>query len=120
MAISTSGRSLLLGLLAVLAIGLPIGFVLTQPPSSATGIVVAIRHDGPLSVSSFDLRTIDGQILTFDVGPLDLGSQGFDAAHLTVHLATSQPVKVSYRHEGDRMVATRLSDAPGANVPAPS
>ena len=84
------------------------------PPSarSAVGIVVSVEGTSPGWVERFSLRTEEGRVLVFEVGPLDLSGGGFPAAHLREHQATAAPVAVDYRVEGDRQVATRLRDAP--------
>jgi hypothetical protein len=84
----------------------------TGAPEQVAGLVRTIVPRPPLGVASFDLLTGDGRLLTFEVGPLDTAT-GFDAGHLVVHRATQQPVVVTYRRDGNRLVAIRLADARG-------
>lgn len=76
------------------------------------GIVTSIQGSSPAQVSSFTLRTDSGQVLTFEVGRVPLSAGSFPPAHLHDHLASAQPVVVSYFPEGDRLVATDLRDGP--------
>lgn len=89
-------------------------------PAQVTGTVLAIRARAPLGVDSFDLLARDGRRLTFKVGPLDISPGGFDAPHLLTHQATGQAVVVSYRTEGNQLVAVRLADGPALAVPPAS
>ena len=78
---------------------------------TAAGIVVAVDQRALTDISSFTLRTQEGELLTFEVGSLDLSSGGFPANHLREHMATSMAVAVAYVEEGGGLVATRLVDA---------
>jgi hypothetical protein len=97
-------------LLLVLALA-PV-VVLATRPTTATGVVTSIDQPSLTDLRSFTLRTTDGQTLTFSVGTLETGGNAFAPGHLTVHLVTAQPVLVTYHRAGDRLVATRLEDAP--------
>ncbi len=77
----------------------------------AQGIVVAIDQTPPVQVHGFTLRTSDGQELTFIIGDLQLDAGSFNASHLLVHEATSQPIIVGYRTVNGQRVAFRLVDA---------
>jgi hypothetical protein len=85
---------------------------------SLTGIVVTVDGNGPASVNAVTVRSSEGQVLTFDVGRLDLNN-GLPAAHLREHLASGAPIVVEYVVEGDRNVLLRYNDAPTAS-PSPS
>jgi hypothetical protein len=78
----------------------------------AVGIVTSIRGASPAEVSSFTLRTSSGEVLTFQVGRVQLAADSFPAGHLHEHLATAQPVRVAYLEQGGLLVATRLRDGP--------
>jgi hypothetical protein len=108
-----SPRTLALAILVLLALLLPAAYVVAQSnaPEQVTGYVLAVRARPPLGVDSFDLLAGDGRHLTFTVGDLDV-SNGFGAGHLVTHQATLQPVIVSYRRDGDRLVAVHLADGP--------
>jgi hypothetical protein len=116
------GHRLLLVAALVLGVALPAVILagqLTAPPQ-VEGTVVAVHADGPLHISSFTIRTADGQVLDFAVGNLQIGGPYFDAPHLAVHAATGQPIVVTYEIEGGRRVAIRLADAPGSTAPPAS
>ena len=80
---------------------------------TAAGVVIALDAPGG-QVTSFFLRTTDGQILSFDIGVLDTDGGAFPASHLAVHAATLGPIAVAYRVEGGRNVVYRMVDAPWA------
>jgi len=79
----------------------------------AAGVVIALDASGG-QVSSFTLRTTDGQVMPFVVGTLETDGAAFPASHLAVHAATLQPIAVAYRVEGGRNVVYRMVDAPWA------
>jgi hypothetical protein len=83
------------------------------PGKSAAGVVIAL--DAPAGqVTSFTLRTTDGQVVPFAIGALETDGAAFPASHLAQHAATLQPIAVAYRVEGGRNVAYRMEDAPWA------
>jgi hypothetical protein len=82
------------------------------PSLQLEGIVVSVHAKPPLAVASFEIRTIEGQVVSFQVGDLQYVAGSFNAAHLVVHEATAQPVIVTYHDEGDDHVATKLVDGP--------
>jgi hypothetical protein len=88
----------------------------SAPPSIAgvdvVGIVTSIQASSPAQVTSFTLRTDSGQVLTFELGRVPLSAGSFPPGHLHDHLASAQPVVVSYFPEGGRLVAYHLRDGP--------
>ena len=114
-----SPRGVALAVLAVVALLVPAIYLVARAnaPEQATGFVLDVRTRPSLGVDSFDLLAGDGRTLTFQVGELDV-SDGFDAGHLVTHKVTLQPVIVSYRHDGARLVAVRLADGPLPPSPA--
>lgn len=80
---------------------------------TAAGVVLAIDATGG-QVTSFTLRTTDGQVIPFAVGTLETDGAAFPASHLAVHAATLGPIAVAYREEGGRNVVYRMVDAPWA------
>ncbi|MEA2622612.1 MAG: hypothetical protein QOH61_1522 [Chloroflexota bacterium] len=96
-------------LLAVVA-----GFVAgcTGTLQRATGIVVNVQSQSLTEIDAFELRTAEGQILTFAVGPITFDGGSFPPQHLREHQALAQPVLVTYRVEDGRNVAIKLEDAP--------
>jgi len=75
------------------------------------GIVVEVVSDSPVAIEAFTLRTEQGEQLHFSLGGEDFGHGTFPATHLREHQALAQPVRVSYRAEGDANVVVRLEDA---------
>lgn len=78
---------------------------------TAAGVVIALDAPGG-QVTSFRLRTTDGQIVSFDLGVLETDGAAFPASHLAVHAATLERIAVNYRIEGGRNVVYRMVDAP--------
>jgi hypothetical protein len=79
---------------------------------TAAGVVIALDAPGG-QVTSFTLRTTDGQVLQFAIGTLETDGAAFPASHLAVHAATLGPIAVAYREEGGQNVVYRIVDAPG-------
>jgi hypothetical protein len=97
---------------AALAGGCGSGSVTPPGTQEIVGIVTSVEGSSPAQVSRFTLRTDAGQALAFDIGPLQIGGDTFPAGHLREHQATAQPVRVTYRDDGSRLVAVRLQDGP--------
>lgn len=76
------------------------------------GLVIEVAGSSPARVDWFTLRTADGQQLHFALGPIALDDGAFPPNHLREHQALATPVRVTYRPDGDRLVAVRLEDAP--------
>ena len=102
------GAALVLWLAAALAVG-----ACGSSGSTAAGVVIALDASGG-QVTSFTLRTTDGQVMLFAIGTLDTDGAAFPASHLAVHAATLGPIAVAYRVEGGRNVVYRMVDAPWA------
>lgn len=80
---------------------------------TAAGVVIAL--DAPAGqVTSFTMRTTDGQVMAFAIGTLETDGAAFPASHLAVHAATLGPIAVAYRVEGGQNVVYRMVDAPWA------
>ncbi|MEW6223054.1 MAG: hypothetical protein AB1627_00345 [Chloroflexota bacterium] len=80
------------------------------PYSPVSGVLVHIDATGLSEVTGFTLRLDDGRSFEFLVGTLENGVE-FPPGHLAEHLATSTPVRVSFRVDGTNLVAYRLEDA---------
>ena len=81
-------------------------------PQTAAGFVVDVQSTSLTEITSFTLRTAEGEELLFRVGVLDLNGGGFPGTHLREHMITNQPVAVAFDLVGDDRVASRLVDAP--------
>jgi len=84
--------------------------------SPVDGIVVGVVSAGLGNVSSFELRAAGIPLtLEFMLGELENPTE-FPPGHLAEHQASSSPVRVYFRLEGERRVAYRLEDAPEAGA----
>jgi hypothetical protein len=81
-------------------------------------LVVAANGPDVSSVTTFTLRTNDGQTINFVVGTLDVSGEGLPAPHLREHMAGSTPTTVYYRVENGQNVAIKYTDADAS--PGPS
>jgi len=79
---------------------------------TAIGIVLRVTSTSPSAVSSFVLRTPDGQVLTIATESVTFDKDSFPPEHLREHQALAAPVKVTYVVSGGQNVAVRLEDAP--------
>ncbi len=69
-------------------------------------------------MTAVTVRRSEGQVVTFDVGRLDLNN-GLPGAHLREHLASGAPIVAEYIVDGNRNVLLRYNDAQVAS-PSPS
>lgn len=86
--------------------------------SPVDGVVVAVNSAGLGQVRDFVLRLADSSTITFTVGPLENATE-FSPSHLTEHMATSEPIRVSFRLENGSPIAYRIEDAPPPESAAP-
>lgn len=101
--------------IALVAVAIVVATSFARPgPRTETGVVIAVEAVSLGDVRGFTLRTTDGRSVDFALGMLENASQ-FPPSHLAEHQATSQPILVTYRDEGDARVAVRLDDAPVAS-----
>ena len=107
-----SGPGIVMRLCLAGALGLTIA-ACGQSGQTAAGVVIAVDASGG-QVTSFTLRTTDGQVMAFTIGVLETDGAAFPASHLAVHAATLQPIAIAYRQEGGRNVVYRMVDAPWA------
>ena len=73
--------------------------------------MISTDGSGVANVTRFRLRTAEGQELDFRVGVLDLEDGGLPAPHLREHMASGEPIEVSYHIEDGVNVADRYVDA---------
>ncbi|HEY4754347.1 MAG TPA: hypothetical protein VIH37_13755, partial [Candidatus Limnocylindrales bacterium] len=89
-----------------------------QPEAALTspvqGVVLHVDLAGLGKVTGFRLLTRDGQQVDFKMGVQENAAE-FPAAHLSEHVASSEPVLVSFRRVGPDLVVYRLDDAPSAS-----
>lgn len=79
------------------------------------GIVTAV--DGDLTtVKSFDVLTTEGETIRFVPAPF--GDFDFPLPHLSSHMRSLDPVRVSYKTTDDGInLAEKISDAPTGGSP---
>jgi hypothetical protein len=104
-------RLVALAVIVIGALAVPAIYLATRK-QTATGVVVRVDAQSLTDVRSFDLRTADGEVLTFRIGQLDMTPPGFNPQHLSVHAATAEPVVVTYEERNGERVAVRLVDGP--------
>jgi hypothetical protein len=98
---------------AITSVVTPPATVMTAVPASpVTGVLLGVTAEGLARVKGFRLRTGEGQEIDFEIGTLENGVE-FPPGHLAEHLASSSPVRVFFRPEGDRLVVYRIEDASG-------
>jgi hypothetical protein len=78
--------------------------------SPVRGIVLHVDSPSLGTVTDFTLLTDDNTQVLFKVGVIE-NAAAFPAAHLTEHMAASQPVLVYFRVTGSALVVYRLEDA---------
>ena len=86
-------------------------FLLTacnREPATLTrrGLVINVQVASFSKIGSFDLRTDDGEILSFAVE----GDPGITPSHLREHMVLAEPVTVIYHQANGQLVATRIDD----------
>ena len=116
-----SSRRVVVGVgvvVALVAAAAVLAVTLAQPPrQTETGVVIAVDSASLTDVQGFTIRTPDGRTVTFRLGRLENGAQ-FPPGHLGEHMATANPILVTYQDDGVDLVAVRLEDA--IPVPSPS
>jgi hypothetical protein len=98
----------------------PSGSAAEPAPSLAspvTGVVTHVDLAGLGKVTGFTLLVPGGQQVVFTMGVQENATE-FPAAHLSEHLASSEPVRVFFRPEGANLVVYRLEDASAASPSA--
>ena len=106
-ALSGLGSGLLSGLLVAILVLVLVAC--GQPLESAAGLVVSVDSPSIGRVDGFELRTDDGEIIAFDTTEMEFRPE-FPAAHVAEHQRMAEPVRVTYRRDGDRRVVVRLAD----------
>ena len=102
-----------LALVVAVSLAAPLPGCASQPPErTERGILVDVQGASLQRVESFTLRTDDGRDLTFRPAPdFNAGaSHSMTPGHMRQHMALAEPVTVSYREEGNSLVALRATD----------
>lgn len=107
-----SRRAALAGLLLA-ALAIVAGCQRDTRPTTLQGLVVSVQAASFVQIGTFTLRTNDGELVEMTAE----GDVGITAGHLREHMTLTDPVIVTVRYDGDRVVATRIEDA---NPPTPT
>ena len=78
--------------------------------SQETGVVLSVDSPALGQVDGFELLTEAGKTLTFDTTELQFDPE-FPSPHIAEHQVLGEPIRVSYRTDGDRLVVIKLEDA---------
>lgn len=100
-------RALGLSLVALLGAAAAIGCEPTL--QQETGVVIYVEAPSLGRVDSFELLTNTGERLTFDTTELEFRPE-FPAPHLAEHRVIGDHIVVTYKTDGERLVATQLDD----------
>lgn len=103
-----SRRRLLAGLVLVPLASL-LGCRRDPRPTVLSGLLVEVEPASFLLVASLTLRTDAGELIPM----VTEGNIGKTPGHLREHMALGQPVTVTVRYDGDRVIATRIEDRDG-------
>jgi hypothetical protein len=74
------------------------------------GVIITVDAPSLTVLNSFTLRDQHGQMLTFHIAP-DAArdpQEGFVAGHLRSHALAAEKVRVTYRTQGDELLAEKL------------
>jgi hypothetical protein len=91
-------------------VGASVGSVEAAPSSPVEGVVIDVDSAGLDEVRAFTIRTVDGQDVTIRMGLLEKATE-FPPAHIGEHLASGEPVRVTFEMRADGPVAVRIEDA---------
>ena len=98
-----------------LAAGIALAVLLagcTQGDLRVTGSVLVVEGD-LTTVRSFQVLTTGGERLEFQPGPeLAAFADGTPLTHLSEHLQTGAPIRITYRVEDGSTIAVVVEDAP--------
>lgn len=76
-------------------------------PTVLRGLVVDIQAASFVQIGSLTLRTNSGELVDMAVE----GEVGITASRLREHMVLADPVAVTVRYDGSRVIATRIDDA---------
>jgi len=79
------------------------------------GVLLDVVSPSIQQVDSFTLRTDDGRELSFHTAPdFNRGvAHVMTPGHMRQHMALADPVVVTYREDGDKLIALSATDATG-------
>ena len=76
------------------------------------GVIINVEAPSLTQLNSFTLHTDDGRTLVFHIAPEASRDpqQGFIGGHLRSHLLEASKVEITYRKQGDELLALKLRD----------
>ena len=78
---------------------------------TVVGVITSVDAPTLTQLNSFTLHTDDGRTLVFHIAPEATRQQhGFVGGHLRAHLLAANKVEITYRTEGDELLALELRD----------
>jgi hypothetical protein len=86
---------------------------------SVVGVIITVNAPSLTELDSFTLRDQHGQMLTFHIAP-DAArdpQEGFVAGHLRSHALAAEKMRITYRKQGDELLAEKLEHCSAAIPP---
>ena len=104
----TRALAALLGLTLVLSVAAACGG--SDGERSVSGVILEVESTSLTTIDSFTLRSDEGDTLVFGVAPdaRPDPDEGFVSGHLRSHAVAAEKVRVFYREENGRLLATRI------------
>ena len=83
------------------------------------GVIIDVTAPSLTELDSFTLRDQEGQVLVFHVArdAARNSQEGFVAGHLRSHALAAEKVRISYRKQGDELLAEKLEHCSTASAP---
>ncbi len=75
--------------------------------SEVEGLVTGVEPRSAVEVERFTLEDEEGTVFTFTTE----GFIGFTTSHFREHMMLAEPVRVSFRKDGDTLIAAFIEDA---------
>ena len=75
--------------------------------SEVEGLVTSVEPRSAVEVERFTVEDEEGNVFTFTTE----GFIGFTTSHFREHMMLAEPVRVSYRKDGDTLIAAFIEDA---------
>lgn len=93
--------------LFILAMALLFSMSCGDELSEVEGLVTGVEPRSAVEVKRFTVEDEEGNVFTFTTE----GFIGFTTSHFREHMMLAEPVKVSYKKEGDTLIAAFIQDA---------
>lgn len=86
---------------------------------SVVGVIIDVKATSITEIDTFTLRDNQGNQIVFHIAP-DAArdpEEGFVAGHLRSHALAAEKVRVTYRKQGDELLAEKLEHCGAATPP---